>query len=132
LNAKAEPRYWPRIERQWWENCREDFRLLTMEECEQHFETLYDDAEPYMQQLVRVFVDDQTLAPGYQFVDMGTLNPLVLSLFRRAMELKVPHNSFTHWMLTPLPGPKMPRPVAVLEHQDKLMEYLEEFARNRP
>jgi hypothetical protein len=53
-------------------------------------------------------------------------------LFRRALELKVPHNSFTWWMLTPLPGANMPPPVAALEHQDKLMEFLEDFARNRP
>jgi hypothetical protein len=53
LNVKAEPRYWPGIDRQWWENDREGFNLLTMEDCEQHFETLYGDAEPHMQQLVR-------------------------------------------------------------------------------
>ncbi|MHA7297686.1 hypothetical protein [Pseudarthrobacter sp. MDT3-1] len=103
---------------------------MTLEECEQHFETLYGDPEPYMQQLVRVFIDDETLAPGYQFVD-GQLHPVVLTLYRRAMELKVPHNCFTAWMLTPLPGENYPRPVAALDHPEKLMEYLEEFARDR-
>lgn len=55
-----------------------------------------------------------------------------MALFERAMELKVPHNSFTAWMLTPLPGKSYPRPVHALEHQDRLMQYLEDFARNRP
>ena len=105
---------------------------MSLDECEQHFETLVGNPEPHMQQLIRVFVDDETLAPSYQFGDDGLLDPVVQALFMRALELKVPHNSFTHWMLTPLPGKNYPRPVAALEHPGRLMEYLEDFARNRP
>ncbi|MEW1813033.1 hypothetical protein AB0284_20315 [Pseudarthrobacter phenanthrenivorans] len=131
MSAKANVRYWPSIDPQLWEECREEFGLLTLDECVQHFKALSDHSEPSMQQLVRVFVDDETLAPGYQFMEPGILNADVLSLFRRPMELKIPHNSFTHWMLTPLPGRNAPRPVAVLDHRDPLMQYLEDFARDR-
>ncbi len=131
LSAKAEPRYWPAIEPEWWENLG-DFRLMTLEECVQHFEALTGDPEPYIQQLVRVFIDDKTFAPSYQFGEDGLPHPVVQTLFSRALELKVPHNSFTHWMLTPLPGQNHPRPVKALGHPGRLMEYLEDFARNRP
>ena len=43
--AKAEPRYWPAIEPEWWEKLG-DFRLMTLDECVQHFETLAGDPEP--------------------------------------------------------------------------------------
>lgn len=133
MSAKAEPRYWPVIDPKWWENdLYNGVRLMTLEECEQHIETLVGDPEPYMQQLIRVFVDDETLAPSYQFGDTELFNPVVQALFKRAMELKVPHNSFTHWMLTPLPGKNYPRPIAALEYPERLMEFLEDFARNRP
>jgi hypothetical protein len=131
LNVKAEPHYWPAIDRKWWDSL-EDFRLMTLDECVEHFETLVGDPEPYMRQLIRVFVDDATLAPSYQFSEDGLLHPVVQALFKRALELKVPHNSFTHWMLTPLPGKNYPRPVAALAYPDRLMEYLADYARNRP
>lgn len=105
---------------------------MTLDECEAHFEKLVGDAEPYMRQLIRVFVDDETLAPSYQFREDGLLHPVVQALFNRAVELRVPHNSFTHWMLTPLSGKNYPRPVAALEYPERLMEYLEDFAGNRP
>lgn len=114
-----------------WVDVRDQSRLWTLDEAERHFETLYGDAEPYMQQLVRVFLDDDTFAPAYQFLN-GELDPRVLTLFERALELKVPHNAFSVWMLTPLPGRNSPRPAAALEHPERLMEYLEAFARNRP
>jgi hypothetical protein len=54
-----------------------------------------------MRQLVRVFIDDGTFCPGFQFLPGGQLQPTVIGLFRRAMELDIPHNYFTVWMVTP-------------------------------
>lgn len=132
LSVKAEPRYWPAIDPLWWENGLGESKLMTIAECEQRFETLVGDPAPLMQKLVRVLIDDKTLAPSYQFGEDGLPEPAVQALFKRALELKVPHNSFTHWMLTPLPGIGNPRPVAALEYPERLMEHLEVFASNRP
>jgi hypothetical protein len=42
-----------------------------------------------MRQLVRVFIDDGTFCPGFQFLPGGQLHPNVVDLFRRAMELNI-------------------------------------------
>jgi hypothetical protein len=60
---------------------------------------LMEDPEPVMRQLVRV-VDDGTYCPGFQFLPGGQLHPTVMGLFDRAMELQIPHNYFTLWMVT--------------------------------
>ena len=48
-----------------------------------------------LRQLVRVFIEEGTYGPGFQFLPDGQLHPAVVSLFRHAMELKIPHNYFT-------------------------------------
>ena len=68
-----------------------------------------------MQQLVRVFIDDGTYCPGFQFLAGGQLHPTVVDLFQRAMELKIPHNYFTVWMITPSRELGGARPVDVLK-----------------
>lgn len=68
-----------------------------------------------MQQLVRVFIDDGTHCPGFQFLAGGQLQPAVVDLFHRAMELKIPHNYFTVWMITPSRELGGDRPVDVLK-----------------
>jgi hypothetical protein len=60
-----------------------------------------EDPEPVMRQLVRVFIDDGTYCPGFQFLPGGQLHPQVIDLFGRALELQIPHNYFTLWMITP-------------------------------
>jgi Ethanolamine utilization protein EutJ (predicted chaperonin) len=60
-----------------------------------------EDPEPVMQQLVRVFIEDGTFCPGFQFLPGGQLRPQVIDLFGRALELQIPHNYFTLWMVTP-------------------------------
>ena len=57
-----------------------------------------------LRQLVRVFIEEGTYGPGFQFLPDGQLHPAVVSLFRHAMELKIPHNYFTAWMITPTAG----------------------------
>ena len=61
--------------------------------------------------LVRVFLDDGTYCPGFQFLPGGNLHPTVLTLFDRAMELSIPHNYFTAWMTTPTRDLAGTRPV---------------------
>ncbi|WP_274619642.1 hypothetical protein [Arthrobacter bambusae] len=36
-----------------------------------------------------------TRRPGFQFLPAVQLDPAVVSLFRHAMEMKIPHNYFT-------------------------------------
>jgi Ethanolamine utilization protein EutJ (predicted chaperonin) len=74
-----------------------------------------EDPEPVMQQLVRVFIDEGTFCPGFQFLAGGQLHPTVVALFKRAMELKIPHNYFTVWMVTPLGILDGSRPVDLLD-----------------
>jgi hypothetical protein len=75
-----------------------------------------EDPEPVMQQLVRVFfIDEGTFCPGFQFLPGGQLHPTVVDLFKRAMELKIPHNYFTVWMVTPSSSLGGSRPVDVLD-----------------
>jgi hypothetical protein len=89
------------INDQTWAGIREEFTLPALEQVRRRLAELMDDPDPVMQQLVRVFIDDGTFCPGFQFVAGGHLHPTVVDLFQRAIELKVPHNYFTAWMVTP-------------------------------
>jgi hypothetical protein len=91
----------PPINGQTWEGIRAEFTLPALEQVRRRLAELMDDPDPVMQQLVRVFIDDGTFCPGFQFVAGGRLHPTVVDLFQRAIELKVPHNYFTAWMVTP-------------------------------
>ena len=59
-------------------------------------------------------IDDGTYCPGFQFLAGGQLHPTVMDLFQRAMELKIPHNYFTAWMVTQSRELGGARPVDVL------------------
>jgi hypothetical protein len=74
-----------------------------------------EDPEPVVRQLVRVFIDDGTYCPGFQFLPGGQLHPTVLTLFQRAMVLQIPHNYFTVWMITPSRDLTGSRPVDLLD-----------------
>ena len=63
---------------------------------------------------VALFIDDGTFFPGFQFLPGGHLHPTVVGLFRHAMELRIPHNYFTAWMVTPSRECAGSRPVDVL------------------
>ncbi|MCB5294481.1 hypothetical protein [Arthrobacter sp. SO3] len=89
------------INDQTWEGIRTEFTLPTLQQVRRRLSELMDDPEPVMRQLVRVFIDDGTFCPGFQFLPGGQLQPTVTTLFRRAMELGIPHNYFTVWMVTP-------------------------------
>ena len=89
------------ISNQTWAGIRTEFTLPTLGQVHRRLSELMDDPEPVMQRLVRVFIDDGTFCPGFQFLPGGQLHPTVLILFQRAMELQIPHNYFTLWMVTP-------------------------------
>ena len=89
-----------------------------------------DDPEPVMHRLIRIFLDDGTYCPGFQFLPGGHLHPTVLTLFDRAMELKIPHNYFTLWMTTPSRDLAGARPVDHLTNNPApLLAALESYQR---
>jgi hypothetical protein len=75
-----------------WESVRAEFALPTLEQVRRRLAELMEDPAPVMRQLVRVFLGEGTYCPGFQFLPDGQLHPAVVSLFRHAMELKIPHN----------------------------------------
>jgi hypothetical protein len=98
------------INEQTWAAIRTEFTLPTLEQVRRRLSELMEDPEPVMQQLVRVFIDDGTFCPGFQFLPGGQLRPQVIDLFGRALELQIPHN-FTLWMVTPSRALAGARPV---------------------
>ncbi|QDG87058.1 hypothetical protein [Pseudarthrobacter sp. NIBRBAC000502770] len=99
------------INDQTWAGIRTEFTLPTLGQVRRRLFELMEDPEPVMRQLVRVFIDDGTFCPGFQFLPGGQLHPTVLELFQRAMELQIPHNYFTLWMVTPTRDLAGARPV---------------------
>ena len=99
------------ISDQTWEGIRKEFTLPPLEQVHRRLSELMEDPEPVMQQLVRVFIDDGTFCPGFQFLPGGQLRPQVIELFQRALELQIPHNYFTLWMVTPTKELAGARPV---------------------
>jgi hypothetical protein len=100
---------------QTWEAIRAEFGLPALEQVRRRLSELVEDPEPVMQQLARVFIDEGTYCPGFQFLAGRRLHPTVTALFQRAMELKIPHNYFTVWMITPSRELGGARPVDVLK-----------------
>ncbi len=99
------------IPEQLWERIRNEFHLPSLEQVRERFATVHEDPEPVMQQLVRIFLDGGTYCPGYQFQTDLTFEPVVLQLYERAMELRIPHNYFALWMMVPSPALQGKRPV---------------------
>ena len=98
-----------------WERMGAEFGLPDLERVRHRLAKLHEDPEPVMQQLVRVFSADGTYCPGFQFREDLSLHPVVLRLFARAMELRIPHNYFSAWMVTGCPGLRDARPVDLLD-----------------
>ncbi len=115
-----------------WEEIRNEFTLPTQDQVRAKFGTLVADPEPLMRQLVRVFVGDETLCPGYQFINGAQLHPVVMQLFARAMELRIAHNYFGAWMITPCPELGGRRPVdALTGPTPPLLHALERFGHHK-
>ncbi|MDQ1623287.1 MAG: hypothetical protein QOH19_1705 [Actinomycetota bacterium] len=113
------------ISGQTWDGIRAEFTLPALEQVRRRLCELMEDPEPVMQQLVRVFIDDGTFCPGFQFLPGGQLHPTVLTLFQRALELQIPHNCFTAWMVTPARTLRGLRPVDCLELPSRLLDLLD-------
>lgn len=103
------------ISDQTWDAIRAEFTLPSLDQVRRRLSELMDDPEPVMQQLVRVFIDEGTYCPGFQFLAGGQLHRTVVDLFKRAMELKIPHNYFTVWMVRPSGSLGGSRPVDLLD-----------------
>lgn len=106
---------WPPIGDPTWAAIGTEFALPSLEQVRRRLTELMEDPEPVMEQVVRVFIGEGTFCPGFQFLTGGQLHPAVLDLFQRAMELKIPHNHFTVWMVTPSGILAGSRPVDVLD-----------------
>ena len=96
---------------QLWERIRKEFQLPSLEQVRERFSAVREDPEPVMRQVVRIFLDGGTYCPGYQFRSDLTLEPVVVALFERAMQLRIPHNYFALWMMVPSPALQGSRPV---------------------
>lgn len=112
-----------------WEAIRAEFALPSLGQVRRRLSELMEDPEPVMQQLIRIFIDEGTFCPGFQFLAGGQLHPTVVDLFKRAMDLKIPHNYFAVWMITPSRNLGGARPVDSLGNPAQLHSVLEEFAR---
>ena len=96
---------------QLWDAIRDEFGLPALGQIRERLEASLPDPEPVLRQLVRVFIDEGTFCPGFQFHPDLSLDPVVVRLFQRAIELRVPHNYFTLWMMTPCHALEGARPV---------------------
>jgi hypothetical protein len=128
-NVKVE-RFWPAVPEHIWDSIREEFTLPTAADLETHFQSLGDPEA--MRRAVRVFIGEGTFCPGFQLKD-GLFHEPVLRLFDQAMSLKIPHNVFAAWMVSPLPAETRSRPVDILGSMTLLQSSLVAFGdRYRP
>lgn len=111
-----------------WSAIEAEFTLPSEDNVRGRIENIGADAEPTMRNLVRVFIDDRTCCPGFQFQADGSLHPAVIALFQKAMELRIPHNYFSAWMVTASTDLAGSRPVDRLNDLDNLLGALEVFA----
>ncbi|MFJ6359243.1 hypothetical protein [Pseudarthrobacter oxydans] len=112
---------------QLWDTIRDEFGLPALSQVRERLEAGSPDPEPVLRQLVRVFIDEGTFCPGFQFLPDLSLNPVVVGLFQRAIDLRVPHNYFALWMVTPCHALDAARPVdrRQKQHQAALLSALE-------
>ncbi|WP_104062320.1 hypothetical protein [Arthrobacter sp. 4R501] len=115
-----------------WESIRAEFTLPTLEQVRRRLAELMEDPDPVMHQLIRIFIREGTYCPGFQFLPDGQVHPTVASLFRHALELRIAHNYFTAWMVTPSQDLGGARPVDSLPRAGQLHRALEDFAAPLP
>jgi hypothetical protein len=112
-----------------WAGIEAEFGLPSLEHVSTRIHASTADPDTVMRRLVRVFIGERTFCPGFQFLRGGGLNMAVTGLFQRAMDLKVPHNYFSAWMVTWSTDLAGERPVDLLADPDRLAAALELFAR---
>lgn len=106
-----------------WAALRGEFGLPSLEQVQARLSAL-PDVEPVLRSLVRVFIEDGTFCPGFQFTAGSQLDPRVTALFRAALAAKVPHNYFALWMMTPVRELSSARPVDRLDETGRLVRLL--------
>ncbi|WP_395405607.1 hypothetical protein ACHMXB_21470 (plasmid) [Arthrobacter sp. UC242_113] len=106
-----------------WTALRSEFGLPPLEQVQARLSGLAD-PEPILQSLARVFIDDGTFCPGFQFRPDGHLDARVTALFQTALKAKVPHNYFTLWIMTPIRILSGARPVDCLDETGLLVRFL--------
>lgn len=106
------------VPEQLWERIRNEFHLPSLEQVHERLSAIHEDPEPVMQQLSRVFIGEGTYCPGYQFLPDLALEPVVVALFERAMDLRIPHNYLALWMMVPSPALQGKRPVDIRRSGD--------------
>ena len=111
-----------------WHRIDVEFSLPSLVQVTCRYEGRAADWELVLRKLVRVFIEGETYCPGFQFVPGGSLHPVVVGLFGQAMTLRVPHNYFTAWMLTPSTDLAGSRPVDLLHEAGRLYAALKVFA----
>jgi len=99
------------ISPQLWDAIRDEFGLPALDQVRERLEAGSTDPERALRQLARVFIDEGTFCPGFQFQPDMSLNPVLTGLFHRAMLLRIPHNYFALWMMTPCHALDGARPV---------------------
>ena len=115
-----------------WESIRTEYGLPTLAQVRSRLASIHADPEPIMRQLVRIFLGDETLCPGYQFTDTLEVKPAVRALFARAMELRMAHNYFSAWIVTSSPDLEGRRPVDLLHRPTPpLLHALERFGTSK-
>lgn len=65
--------------------------------------------------------DEGTYCPGFQFRADMSLNQVMVMLFKKAMELRIPHNYFALWMMLPCSTLGGSRPVDLCRSDDAPM-----------
>lgn len=111
---------------------RDEFGLPALDQVRERLEASLPDPEPVLRRLVRVFIDEGTFCPGFQFQRDLSLDPVVVRLFQHAIELRIPHNYFALWTISPCHALDGARPVdrRQEEHGPALLAALEStFAR---
>lgn len=118
--------YRSHIPPQLWDTIRNEFGLPSLSQVRERLEVGSPDPEPVLRQLVRVFIDGGTFCPGLQFQPDLSLSRVVVAPFQRAMELRLPHNYFALWMVTPCHALDGARPVdwRIEEHGPALLAAL--------
>jgi hypothetical protein len=109
-NVRAE-RFWLAVPEHICDSIREEFTLPTAADLETHFQSL--GGPEAVRRAVRVFIGEDTFCPGFQLKD-GHFHEPVLRPFDQAKSLKIPHNVFAAWMVSPLPAEYRSRPVDIL------------------
>jgi hypothetical protein len=110
-----------------WAALRREFGLPSLEQVRARLSSL-PDPDLVLRSLVRVFIDDGTFCPGFQFTTGGQLDSRVTALFRAALEAKVAHNYFALWMMTPARELSGTRPVYRLDETSRLVRLLQAAA----